>query len=812
MPKKFFILIIFAALLTACGAKIIPTENTPTTSPEPSAPYVAQTKEPTQTSTPTQTSEPTKPPGNEFTPVPSDLSIELPVKVSDNGQFLVTTDEEGNPLENGIFRVEFDPERDTSFKLDRPNMPTFSWYLNGSEDNLISEVVIKFAIYNSVPPLHSELFGYDRAFFLTLHNFDNTIPLMPPWPADDIYNSHLLDRGDTDRAQMLTMPELGVDLTWKYISSEGNHITITIPYAEFQGAAKDLTLQFLPGTTFGDLTIRVKGAEGLDSGTIDAITQPVEIPERDLLHDEIMPAFQRSEEDIIPLSDVEGPENINNIMFGQMEGQAINSDGSINMPVSFYDLGEYSGEVQGKYAVVPEGLVPVFMTMSHPGFYDYDQQRQVVDFVFNNMVDENGQFSGVYDIEQGKTVATDRKAAAIPILSAMLSNTDVLTDSEIDFMVNSIIANDLVVVGDTLYYAPDGIGEDGMMDLNLSDFAFNDQFIHLLAEYSNDTSGRLDEEFGGAMLLEGFANSLKLILEGQEQNATRLPSSQLKVFFTTDGMNDALEPSVKFDINNSYFSMGLTTFELFANALEKFKYMDDVNSFNALIGRLSGVKDGEYSESQEQIIREGEAMYAEMYNAFTIVNTYYESCLDVYNFLKVQSSDTIYAYQYNVYTGEKIAAPTDALYPEFHMLAPFINRFGTPGTTMNYFSLAGLFNDETMVKESGHLLIVNFDMYSSEMFSRYASDLTNPDLYADNGFNIWGYDSLRHARPYSLNATQLTRYSFATSGTNMAREDWRKFMMRKLNEMIFDEYDFSINDEFPTFYAHLPRVEIVETE
>ncbi len=793
MRKKFSILILFAALLTACGARIAPPNSTPTVSPDPSAVDIVETAAPTKTAAPLEN------PENNDTPIPSDVSVELLVEASDYGQFLVATDEDGNPLDDGVFRVEFDPERDSNLKLDRPHMPTFSWYFNGAAADRVSEIAIEFNLLKTVPGLHGEYFGYDRAFFLTLHNFDNPIPLMPPWPAADVSDSHLLDRGDTDRTVMLTLPELGVDLQ-KYVAMEGDHVSIAIPYFEFQGAAKDLTLQFLPGTTFGHLTIRVKGAVGLDFGMIDAITQPAHIPERDLLHDVIMPAFQRSEEDIIPLSDVEGPENIGNIMFGPMAGQVINPDGSVNMPVSFYDLGEYADEVQGKYAVVPEGLVSVFMILSHPGFYVYEQQRPVVDFVFNNMIDENGQFSGVYDLEQRKMVATDRKVAALPILAAMLSTADVLTDAEIDFIMNSIIANDLVVVGHRLYYAPNGIGEDGAMDLHLSDFAFNDEFIRLLAEYSNDTGGRLAEEFGSAMLLEGFANSLRLILEGQEQNPTRLPASHLSVFFTPDGMNYELAPSDTFDMNNPFFSMGLTTFELFAHALEEFKFIVNPGSFKSILERLSGVKNGDYNESQEQLIREGAAMYAEMYNAFTLVNTYYESCLDVYHFLKVQPSDTIYANQYNVYTGEKIDGPTDTLYAEFSMLAPFVQRFGTPATTLNYFSLAGLFNDEIMVKETGHLLIVNFDMYTSEMFSRYSSELTNPDLYADNGFNIWGYDSLRHAGSYNPNATQLTRFSFATSGTNMAREDWRQFMMRKLNEFISDEHDFSLNDAFPTFY------------
>jgi len=410
-------------------------------------------------------------------------------------------------------------------------------------------------------------------------------------------------------------------------------------------------------------------------------------------------------------------------------------------------------------------------------------------------------------------VAAERKVSAVPILSAILMNSDVLTNEEIDFIVNSIIANDLVRVGDTLYYAPNGISEDGGMDLKLSDFAVNERFFSLLAEYSQDR-GRLDEEFGSAMLLEGFANSLKLVLECQERNETRLPSSELRVYFSSDGRSYKLEPSEIFDINNPFFAIGLSSFEHFGRIFEEFEFIDNPSSFAATISSLNGVKDGVYNESQEQVIREGEAMYAEMYNAYTIGNTMYESWYHIYNFLKMQPSETAYAPMYNVHTGELIAAWTpDKLSADFPMLIPFITRFGTPATTMNYFHLAGVFNDESMVEETAHLAAFNYDMYMSWILGSQSDNYPNPDLYADMGFNIWGFDSLRYTLINPIPATQLTHSLYSTSGTNMAREDWRQYVMRKLNEFIPDEENaISVDDCFPTFYDHLPEATIVETE
>jgi len=100
---------------------------------------------------------------------------------------------------------------------------------------------------------------------------------------------------------------------------------------------------------------------------------------------------------------------------------------------------------------------------------------------------------------------------------------------------------------------------------------------------------------------------------------------------------------------------------------------------------------------------------------------------------------------------------------------------------------------------------------TSRMFNSQPFDHTDPDLYADNGFNIWGYDSLQYAVIDNRPATQLTRFLYATSGTNMARENWQEFIRRKLNEFIPDvENALTMEDELPTFYNHIPEAVIVD--
>jgi len=548
---------------------------------------------------------------------------------------------------------------------------------------------------------------------------------------------------------------------------------------------------------------------------IDKITSPVESVQTDVFHDEVLPILQVDESEPIPASAAETPKYLSEMVYGQdivNQGLVINPDGSINMPVSMYDLGEYADEVQGKYAVVPEGLVSVFMTLTMDNFSNA-QRRQVIDFTLS-MIDENGQFAGIYDISQGKMVATDRKVSALPILSAMLMHMDfgILSDAEIDPIMNSIINNQIARVGNKLYYAPNGFGADGVMNLKLSDLAINDQLIWFLSEYSVDSRGRLDEKIGCAMFLEGFANSMELILEAQEQNPTRLPSSEVKVIFHED-FSYELQSSGTFSINDSYFSMWLMSYQPFDLYINDFKG-GDIPTLDALILSINPNSDGSYNEKQKEKIRESMAMYAERYDAYRIINTYYKSCLDIYNFVKTRPSYTIYAAGYNVDTGEKIDDDSAQFNSDDRekmrdAISLFRARFGSPSASMNWLNLVGMFNDEARVHESGQLTMINYDLYIAWLSGQY-DDYSDPDVFADNGFNIWGYDSLKYMLTGSAPASSSTRFVYSTSGASFNRESWWEFTLRKLNENRAEEQSLAFSDMIPFFYEHVPGVTFVK--
>ncbi len=788
---------------------------------------------------PTPEPEPTPVP----TPVPLIKSVPLPIVVTEFEQYLMHVSSEETPgfitemetpieslisPEDDAYYVEFNPDRMSNLQLDRPNMPSYTWYINGSHADKIAEVVIEFDMLETINPLHPGLFGYERGYYITLHHFQ-LIPLFPFWININDMDDEGGVRTDVDRGGMIETPEFGEGLE-QYAQQEGKHVTISIPYSEFKYTAKDLTLQFLPGTTFANLSINAWGSEELNTDTIEEVSEGVELPVHNLMREAIMPSLsfvQTAEEELASYESTDTSEVFGGAFWSNevmAAGHVINDGGSISMPVSLYDLDEYADEIMGKYAVIPEGLVAALKTLTT---YDYlngncNQDREkwqsdrlaVINFVLENMIDETGQFYGIYDIEQGKLVATDRKSAALPILTMMIPTDELsgLSNNQIDFMMNAIIANELVRVGDTLYYAPHGVSKDGTMNLKLSDFAMTNDLYDVFIEYSNDRS-RLDEQYGLAMLLEGYANSLGLIYEAQLQTETRLPASELMVAFADNGNTYALYPSETFNINDTFFAVGFDSvatdiFGVIDNDLGAFSALKYCRTEGASAKILTSAKNGAYSERQEKYIRQCEADYAEVYNYYMIQTLYYEIWLHIYNFLQMQTSDTAYAPMYNVETGEMIKASAAPLYPEFSKFSGLIERFGTPATSLLYHLLVGVFNNEDAIRETAQLAMVNYDIYTWQMFRSQDYDFSNPDFFADNGFNVWGYDSCNYG--FYMTSEQKTWPPYNKIGLNFNREDWRAYAMRKVNEKVRKEENLeSLDDEFPLFYDHLPKVEII---
>ena len=153
--KKSMLIILMVLLLCGCTAKDAAATQAPADSGQP---------QPIE-------SEPTPEP--EPTPVPSIQRVALPANVSDYGQFLTHVSSEETPgfvtemetpieslvsSEDDACYVEFNPDRMSNLQLDRPTMPTYTWYINGSNTDKISEVVIEFDLLETIHPLHPGFF------------------------------------------------------------------------------------------------------------------------------------------------------------------------------------------------------------------------------------------------------------------------------------------------------------------------------------------------------------------------------------------------------------------------------------------------------------------------------------------------------------------------------------------------------------------------------------------------------------------------------------------------------------------------------
>jgi hypothetical protein len=784
--SSVLIALLVTVLLSACiGSNAESAGVTPTAWPTPSPTVAAQ------------------PQSSVATPVVDATSADLQVRVAANAQSLID-------MGNGVYSVELPAEG-----VGHPSMPTYTWYINGTESDHVANVVLEFDLIETVAPLDQHYFGYDRGYFVTLHNFE-TIPLTPSWWRGD--TNYLGKYGDTNRAAMILMPELGVDLQ-KFVVTEANpngtsHVRIVIPNSQFLTASKDLTLQFLPGTTFAKLVAYVQG-DGVTQNTVDKITQTIDYNTFDHAGfiKEMLMNFNAQQSKVLSKNLIQD-KDLNATCMGSMIERTrfnqtlyVNPDGSVNMHASFYDLGAYADALQGEYVVIPEGLIPAIFVLNQDNSavrYSKEDKRKVINLALS-MIDENGRFAGIYDISQGKIVATDRKVSALPIFSMMYNH---LSDSQRDSIMNRIIANCIVRVGDTLYYAPNGLLEDGVMKLKLDDFALSGSFFEAMNKYSMKPK-RLKMEFGCAKLMEAYANTLQLMLEAQEQNETRLPSSVVTVAFSQDG-GYTLKPSDTFTMEGAYFSMGLASYEKFGQHLLEFAFENE-GAFNTLLKKVARVKDGAYSDKQAQYIRNGAAMYAEFYNAYRIINTFYESWLDVYNFAKIQPVTTAYAPGYNVHTGEMISAKPGVFYSVFAWMKPFRKRFGTPAVSMNWFQLAGMFNDEEMMANTASLTMNQYDIYQSALLGSLNSNFANPDIYADNGLNVWGYDSLKYVTANGLTTTECTRYLFGTSGYSLNREDTDALIRRTLNQYRDAAHQLGPDDAIPYFYDSIPRADIQET-
>ena len=203
---------------------------------------------------------------SELTPIPLEW-VELPIPEADHSELLTAN-------ADGSLSVFLDEENTDD--RHHPAMPSYIWSLNANVDG-IETIAVEFDLLDTVDPDDLYFFGYDRGFFIGLHNLDDVSDVLFYYTHNS--NEWDVTRIDEDPGKLshltaenkLYYPELAEDLS-RYTTSNGNgHYTVSIPYEQFSGGARDLVLQFLPGAIYDNVRIYADGSGGFGVGRLDEL-------------------------------------------------------------------------------------------------------------------------------------------------------------------------------------------------------------------------------------------------------------------------------------------------------------------------------------------------------------------------------------------------------------------------------------------------------------------------------------------------------------------------------------------------------------
>ena len=410
----------------------------------------------------------------------------------------------------------------------------------------------------------------------------------------------------------------------------------------------------------------------------------------------------------------------------------INPDGTTNMYLADYNLEVFEDEIVGEYGIVPEGIMATIIAVDDneddPSFSR--NRTALVKFVLNNMVDpETGLIYGIWDNEQGKLVATDRiSGSTLQIASAMLATNDV-DPARIQALFDAVIEHEILEIDGTYYYVPGGeLSNDGTIELDLADLAVSSSFMGYFKDMAwYNQEDQMEDSLATYKMLEGFANSLELLLEGQEQNSTNLPAEILRVTFIENGIPTFMSVG-EFHMDNLFFSLlPVTCGHSYANATSGFQFMM-VEKFDELIEHFLTAKADGNEEYATQELEQARKIASYYRNSMRIVNTYYQMYYDIYNFTRIQDGNTIFAAGYDVNTGDVILRdPVD----EEDGSAPwnvYQQRFGATNTAVNYALMNLFFHDQELSEESLKMVMTCFEMLGYVLKHEQNMDMSDTEV------------------------------------------------------------------------------------
>lgn len=654
-------------------------------------------------------------------------------------------------------------------------MPSYVWHINPNIDPAITAVIIQFDLLGTVPENDPALFAYDRGFFAGLYDFSELSyqPVISE-PCDSENQEECQPYENVGEDEILQYPEFSLNLD-RYISRREKTVMITIPYDQFRGAQRELTLQFLPGACFTPPVAYIESDPALSASVLPELmaSQP-----QDFIYD-YTTFFKDYWDDTLPIQDFE-PERFKhnefrNRFFDREKWSAdffgldtlFNEDYSVNLPFSDFQI-LYGDEKIGPYAIVPEAM-PYFLFSFHESEY-----YKIADFIIENMVDEQGLIKGVWDVQNAALVQTAWQPASLPVVEALGANTDELMQACID--------HEIVSINEKWYYAPRGINQDGAMQLSLWDFNVGNGLFGL----TNENSGIPQDQ--RVKLLTAYANSLELLLEAQESTPTNLPPQKFNVFFNSDGSYQ-ISTEGDFFIDNPYVFMHALFYGAYLNKNMSYigRSMSEGETFMNLIEWIAANPD---SPLRTDWYAEAYDLAFDMDTVSRILGVYYKSLYHIYSFARMQDADSAFAPGYDIQTGQPIfldplpatAEGSGTRWDHFYQ------RFGTPRHLVNWFFISGFANDQPMAFTSLEGLAIDMAVFRETVLPGNVDvrpvGFSHLELLERNGFQIstdGGFLSRGFwAHPWPTGGGG--HFSFAHAHSFSWREDVDQFMERMLRE------------------------------
>jgi hypothetical protein len=674
----------------------------------------------TATALPSATATPAASP----TATPAPVQIDLPVTQIAFEKWI-----EPNP--DGTFTSYFWEDYPDDGVFNAPESPSYIWNINPYSGLPIDHIIVQFDVYATQG---EQVIGFDRGVLVELYNMNT------------IMDGSQHDLNVITPMGVIRYPNFGemMDRYYHVQTSAGGerHYTVTIPYEQFLGGKTSLAVQFLPGSVYSEPVVAVEGI-ALER---DAVIQALAADDK--------PQPQAASW-------------LDNYWSGAC---SLSYAPQMDMPRCF-DLGfdgqpcqilaaEFGLEdVAQSDVVLYPGAVETTMTCDFAADDDVAIMR-------NHMIDpQTGLIHGVWDYDAPpgeQLVATDRVTSNLLIVSGygygnkwdMIEYHDPQNEAFLqDILIQAIDQEIVPAPNGKWFYAPGGIDANGEMTIVLDDLSIMIQEIY--KELRQTDLERADH------LLEGYANTLQLVLEAQELTPANLVPDEIGVKFAPDGSH-TFTYNGDFDMGNRFYYFWMRNYEWYGNNLQA--QIDNQDLFDA--GKLDFFSEmtGEKRDIQFRRLYQDTRRYDSVQRIPLYI---YKIFYNLYT-----GSDGNYTQYYSITDGTPIYKTYGS---EVAPWEEFRQHYGSIRSLVTWVQLAAFFNDDSMLSETYPNLIKSMSIVQTDLFEHDFPAGVNPRVWlAKQGLgkrdvtyytNLWCNEGMRVLRgtnnaPWGMNGALAWRITF----------------------------------------------------